>query len=63
MLVLVLIPSEILLGEISPHQFFPKNLHVKFFSYEKIILPVGQAKSEEKEKDIRQVIDQKSRSY
>ena len=64
MLALVLISSEILLGEILPLQFFPKNFHVKFFSYKKLILLVGnytrQLKSKEKEKDIRQVIDQKA---
>jgi len=63
MLVLILIPSRILLGEILLLQFFPKDLHISFFLYGKLILLVGnytrQVKSKEKEKDTRQVIDQK----
>ena len=64
MLVLILIPSRILLGEILLLQFFPKDLHISFFLYGKLILLVGnytrQVKSKEKEKDTRQVIDQKA---
>jgi len=64
MLVLILIPSRILLGEILLLQFFPKDLHISFFLYGKLILLVGnytrQVKSKEKEKDTRQVIDQRA---